>query len=274
VYASMFLHGRASSLDVGSTLTIGAPSGDRSKGLGAGKVTFNATRTISRRFEFAKSWIAAGFANSVFNNAGYQRPYVTDGKAAHFAGGVDFALPRKLTFGIGGFGLEPVGNQIIYSQTVPAASPAGSQSNMQYGTGMMPGGGMAPGMGSGGGMTTSPSASMPFYDHAHQSTVAPSTLRDYGASIRLSIPIHSGISLNTVVARSLPFNLTTARVGVAINVAHLPLASTSNAYIGHTDRALLASAVATAGTRAAENTEDNLHPLGPADCRIGPRGLK
>jgi len=152
VYASMFLHGRASSLDVGSTLTIGAPSGDRSKGLGAGKVTFNATRTISRRFEFAKSWIAAGFANSVFNNAGYQRPYVTDGKAAHFAGGVDFALPRKLTFGIGGFGLEPVGNQIIYSQTVPAASPAGSQSNMQYGTGMMPGGGMAPGMGSGGGV--------------------------------------------------------------------------------------------------------------------------
>jgi hypothetical protein len=62
---------------------------------------------------------------------------------------------------------------------------------------------------------------MPFYDQTQQSTVSASELRDYGATLSLSIPLRSALSLNTVVARSLPFHLTSVRVGVEINVAHL-----------------------------------------------------
>jgi hypothetical protein len=222
VYVSTFLRGRTRGFDVGSTLTIGAPSGDRDKGLGAGKVTVDATGTISRRFEFAKPWISAGFANSVFNNVGYQRPYVTDGNAAHFACGVDFALPRGLSLGIGGFGLEPVGKQTIYSQAAPASSQSGGQPNMPGGSGMMPGGGMGTGMPGTGGMTmpSTPPSSMPFYMAAQQSVVSASELRDYGPSLSLSIPLHAGLSLNAAIARSLPFDLTITRVGIAVDVAH------------------------------------------------------
>lgn len=222
VYASVFLRGRSGRFDVGSTVTVGAPSGDRNKGLGAGKVTVDATGTISRRFGFAKPAVSAGFANSVFNNVGYQRPYVTAGNAAHFAGGVDFVLPRGLSVGVGGFGLVPVGQQVVYSQAVPPGSQSGGQPNMPSGTGMMPGGGMGTGMPGGGGMTTpSPSSpSMPFYMAAQQSVVNASELRDYGPSLSLSIPLHAGLSLNATITRSLPFDLTITRVGIAVDVAH------------------------------------------------------
>jgi hypothetical protein len=223
VYVSAFLRGRAAGFDFGSSLTVGAPTGDKDKGLGAGKITADIAGTIARRFEFAKPWVSAGFANSVFNNAGYQRPYITDGNAAHFSGGVDFALPHKLAVGIGGFGLEPLGNQTVYSQTVlsSSSSNAASSSTSQTGGGMMPGGSMGPGMGNGGTTAMPPVSSMPFYDQAQHSTVSASELRDYGASLWVSIPLHSGISINTVVTRSLPFHLTAVRIGVGIDVAHL-----------------------------------------------------
>ncbi len=225
VYVSAFLRGKTAGFDLGSSLTVGAPTGDRDTGLGAGKVTIDGAATIARRLRLAKPWVSAGFANSVFNNVGYQRPYITDGNAAHFSGGVDFTMAHKLAFGAGGFGLVPVGNQIVYSQTMKAGSSgsAGGQTNPPNGGGMMPGGGMASGMGGGGGMTMPPVSSMRFYDQAHKSVVNANELRDYGASIWLSIPIHSGFSLNTLVTRSFPFDLTTVRVGVGIDVARLLL---------------------------------------------------
>jgi hypothetical protein len=217
VYASAFLRGRTGGFDIGSTLTLGAPSGDRSKGLGAGKVTVDAAGTVARRFEFVKPWISGGFANSVFNNVGYQRPYITDGNAAHFAGGMDFALPHRLSLGIAGFGLEPIGNQVVYSQPVATGS-SGNQSDTQPGNGMMPGAGMS-GMGPAN-TPNPPNPSMPFYGHGQQSTVPPGELRDYGASLSFSIRLNAGVSLNTSVAQSIPFSLTTAHIGIAVDVAH------------------------------------------------------
>ena len=223
VYVAGFLRGRAAGFDFGSALTVGAPTGDRNKGFGAGKVTIDATGMMARRFEFARPWVSAGFANSVFNNAGYQRPYTTDGNAVHVSGGVDFTLPRKLAVGIGGFGLLPIGNQIVYSQTVQAGSPGGTQQTGQQSGGMMPGGSMGPGMGTGngGGMTMPPATSMPFYDNAQQSMVSASDLRDYGATVWLSVPLHAGFSLGSVVSRSVPFHATTVRVSIGVDLARL-----------------------------------------------------
>ena len=224
VYVAGFLRGRAAGLDLGSALTIGTPTGDRSKGFGAGKVTVDATGTVARRFEFARPWVSAGFANSVFNNAGYQRPYTTDGNAVHVSGGVDFTLPRRLAVGIGGFGLEPIGNQVVYSATVQAGSPgAGTQQLGQQNGGVMQGGNMGPGMGTstGGAMTMPPATSMPFYDRAQQSVVSASDLRDYGASVWLSVPLHAGLSLGSVVSRSVPFHVTTVRVSIGVDLARL-----------------------------------------------------
>ena len=226
VYVAGILRGRAAGFNFGSALTAGAPTGDRNKGFGAGKVTIDATGIVARRYEFARPWMSAGFANSVFNSAGYQRPYITDGNAIHVSGGVDFPLPRKLAVGIGGFGLEPIGNQVIYSQTVHSGSSGngGSQQpGQQNGGGMMPGGGMGSGtgMGNGGATTMAPATSMPFYDRAQQSVVSASDLRDYGASVWLTVPLHAGLSVSSAVSRSVPFHSTTVRVSIGVDLAGL-----------------------------------------------------
>jgi hypothetical protein len=77
------------------------------------------------------------------------------------------------------------------------------------------------GTSTGGGMTMPPATSMPFYDHAQQSVVSASDLRDYGASVWLSVPLHAGLSLSSVVSRSVPFHLTTVRVSIGVDLACL-----------------------------------------------------
>ncbi len=225
-YLSTFVRGRTAGLDFGSVLTLGAPTGDKNRGLGAGKVTVDATETISHQFGIAKPWVSIGFANSVFGNAGYLRPYIADGNAAHFGGGVDFGLPHKLAAGVAGFGLAPVGNQVVYSQVVMTGTASGgSPSPVQGGGGMMSGGGMGMGMGTGagtgGGMTMPPGTPMPFYMTAQQSMVSAGELRDYGASLWGSIPLHPGVAFNAVVTRSVPFHLTSVHVGIGIDVGRL-----------------------------------------------------
>lgn len=209
VYGSVFLRGRRAGIDFGSTLTMGVPTGDRGRGLGAGKLTIDVAGTVSRNFTFVRPWISAGFANSVFNSVGYQRLYVSDGNAVHFSGGLDFPLPLKASVGVTGFGLEPIGKQTIYTQKAaqPALPPA-------TGNGMMTGG-MGSGMGNGG------TAMPPFNGPAQASAVDASELRDYGASVWLSIPLRTGFALNAGVARSIPFHLTTIRAGFAVDVGRL-----------------------------------------------------
>jgi hypothetical protein len=70
-------------------------------------------------------------------------------------------------------------------------------------------------------MTVPPATSMPFYDRAQQSVVSASDLRDYGASVWLSVPLHAGLSLGSVVSRSVPFHVTTVRVSIGVDLARL-----------------------------------------------------
>ena len=219
VYVAGFLRGHAAGFELGAAINMGTPTGDPSKGLGAGKLTGDATGIIARRYEFARPWLSAGFTNSVFNNVGYQRPYVADGNAAHFSGGLDLSVGRRLTMGFVGFALRPTGAQTVHSQTM-ATNMAGGPSVPGAG-GMMPGAPMMPGMGGPNGAGTSPDSSMPFYDRAQETVVSADELRDYGGSAWLSIRLHQGVSLNIGAARSVPFHLTTARVGLGIDVARL-----------------------------------------------------
>ncbi|TAM95581.1 MAG: hypothetical protein EPN45_22580, partial [Rhizobiaceae bacterium] len=215
-YLSGFLRGRAAGFDLSATINIGVPTGDPNKGLGAGQVTADATATVARRYEFTRPWLSAGFTNSVFNNVGYQRPYIADGNAAHFSGGLDLSVGRRFTMGFVGYALRPTGAQTVHSQTM-ATNMAGGSSVPGSG-GMMPGGPMMPGMGGPNGAGTPADGSMPFYDRAQETVVSADELQDYGASAWLSIRLHPGLSLNVGTARSVPFHLTTARVGLGIDV--------------------------------------------------------
>jgi hypothetical protein len=216
VYGSAFLRQPVGSYDLGATLTIAAPTGNRDEGLGAGRVSVDVNGTLQRRFEKLRAFVTPGYTNSLYNNVGYQRPFISNGNSIYGSAGFDYRLHRKFTVGVGGFGVHAMGDQMVISQ-MTATAP-----DMTSGPGMpgMPPGHMPPGMGSGssnsGSMTGS---SMPFYGHGPETTVPASDVSDWGASGWASWSLSPVVSLNLNVSRSVAYDLTTIRVGLGFNLS-------------------------------------------------------
>ncbi len=217
------LFGRAARMDLAASLTVGMPSGDKDLGLGAGKVTADLSGTVAHAFGRVRPFAGAGFANSIFNFA-YQRPYIADGNAAHFSGGADLRVAPQLSLGAGGFAVIPSGAQVVYSRIVTAQTP-GAQTAV-IGKGGAPGSGgsgYGSGNGSGGPPSSTPAKApphMPFLANA-VSTPSAADLRDYGAKAWAAVSLGRGVSLHFSVARSVPFQLTTARAGLGLDLPRL-----------------------------------------------------
>lgn len=212
-------------VELAAALTVGAPTGDRSRGLGAGKTTLDVTGTAARRFGSVRPFATAGVANSVFNNIGYQRPYVSDGNAGHFTGGIEFSIGRRFQAGAGAFAVRPFGEQMVYSRMSVASVPGGAGSTQPPAPPSPGMGGSMPGMGgwmSGTGQTM-PSGNPVMHVWERGSSVAatPNELRDHGVNAWVSVALHPAVALNVGIARSLPFHLTTARFGLGFNLSRV-----------------------------------------------------
>jgi hypothetical protein len=227
-YAMGSLYGRAARVDLGTSLLVGFPSGDKNLGLGAGKTTVDVSGTLSYAFERARPFVSAGFGNSVFNFA-YQRPYISDGNAAQLTGGIDFHTASHLAAGAAGFGVIPSGTQVVYSR-IAVGQNSGSQTALPGSGGSSGSAGGSGGSGSGsggagkGGSPTSTPvdapAHMPFLANS-VSTLPASDLRDYGANAWASVTVARGVTLNFAVAHSVPFRITTARVSLGLDLPRL-----------------------------------------------------
>lgn len=211
VYAQGQLLARAAGLDFSPTLTVGFATGDSSRGLGAGKATVDGTVTVAHIFESRlRPFVSAGLANYIFNNAAYQRPYISTGGATHFSGGLTAGLGRRVDVGVGGFAVAPIGDQEVTSREVVADAPRAPVSGMQPGMGHMPGGSNRP-----------LQPGMPSFTQATHATLRSSDLRDHGVNGWASIAIAPALSFQFAVARSLDFDLTTVRVGLGFNFGRL-----------------------------------------------------
>ncbi|MBI4905159.1 MAG: hypothetical protein HY820_16105 [Acidobacteria bacterium] len=221
IYTQGQLLARARGFDFSPTLTVGFPTGESGRGLGAGKLTVDGTVTVARTFESRlRPFVRAGLANYVFNNVAYQRPYISTGGAAHFSGGLTIGLGRRTSLGIGGFAVAPFGDQQITSREVmqgaSSASASVTPSAMGHNSGAMPGVGHMPGGSSG---VLQPGLP-PFMQVSH-ATVQASDLQDRGVNTWTSIAIHPALSIQIGVARSFDFDLTTVRVGLGFNFGRL-----------------------------------------------------
>ncbi len=234
-YISGLARGNAGRFLVGANVVVGFPTGDEARGLGAGKVTIDASGLVERRFERWRPFGRVGVANYVFNNIGYQRPYIATGNAAHFSGGVDFRAHRRVILGAGAFAVRPWGTQNVHSRMWDHGHTA------PPGSGPGPGaGGGGPGMGHGGGMsapgalpTATPTSAlglgtlqhmpgdMPFLPPTPGGEVPAEDLRDHGVSAWVSFRLHRSLTLNFSVSRSFPFELTTASVGLGFDLGRL-----------------------------------------------------
>lgn len=182
------------------SVSIGLPTGDRERGLGAGKVTADASGTLSWRFDKVRTFGTAGVTNSVFRNIGYQRPYITTGTAVYGSAGLEGTLTRWVGIGAGGFFLEPRGSQTVINRMTGGPMPA-------------PTTGMTGGMHGGGSMT---GMRVPA-----GTEVAAGELADRGANAWAWFAVNDAVSLNFTAARSVSLELTTVRVGLGFDIVRL-----------------------------------------------------
>jgi hypothetical protein len=116
-------------LNFGSVLTGALPTGDSSKGLSTGRVTFDWTSQVAREFGRWTPFASAGVANSLFDATYQHRPYVTLGDLAHFDVGTAFDLGRTLTVSASVYDIAPWGTQKVYSKVVTKSGGGGGGSS-------------------------------------------------------------------------------------------------------------------------------------------------
>jgi hypothetical protein len=213
-YVSAFLRRPARLYEVASGFTLSVPTGSKEQGLGAGRVSVDVNGTVRRHFETLHPFVGVGYTNSTFNNVGYQRPFISNGNAFYTSAGFDYRIGRRLTAGIGGFGLVAIGTQTLISQ----------MSNMQSmddpGSGIGGGPGMSNGMHDGLPAHPEMGAGTPVSHYVPIRTVAARDASDYGASGWTSWSLHTDVTLSLRFAYSAPNRLTTVRLGVGFDLSH------------------------------------------------------
>jgi hypothetical protein len=224
VTATGYALASAGRFDLGASLAVGFPTGDRDLGLGAGKTTVDLVAMLSRRIDRVRLFADAGFTNSIFANVGYQRPYITDGNAVHFSGGVEARLAPRLVLGAGGFAVRPTGRQKVVSRIpVPETESVTSALTATAAQPFPPPGQPGRGRGRGPGEPPIPGAGLrpPGVEPTAPVEATVEELRDHGPIGWVSLYLHPAVSLNFAVARSMPFQLTTVHFGLGFDVGRL-----------------------------------------------------
>jgi hypothetical protein len=108
-------------VNYGSSITFGLPTGDSSKGLTSGRVTFDWSNAFAREFGRWTPFANLGAGNSLMDTKYWHRPFVTLGAVAHFEAGAAFDLGRSLTLTASAYDVAPWGAQKVYSKTVTRA---------------------------------------------------------------------------------------------------------------------------------------------------------
>lgn len=209
-YVSAFLRRPARRYEVATGFTLGVPTGSKEQGLGAGRVSVDVNGTVRRHFESLRPFFGVGYTNSMFNNVGYQRPFISNGNAFYTSAGFDYRIGGRLTAGVGGFGLLAAGTQTVISQ----------MSNMQTMSAAGAGQGGLPGMSSGMPGHPGMGAGMPVGHHTPIATVAGRDASDYGPSGWISWSPHADVTLSLRFAYSAPNRLTTVRLSVGFDLSH------------------------------------------------------
>jgi hypothetical protein len=118
VFGQLQFADRNAVLNFGAVATVALPTGDSFKGLSTGRVTADVTAQVAKQLSRFMPFFSAGAGNSIFDSRYWQRPYITLGDVAHFAGGTAFNLGRSLTVNASFYDVAPWGNQKVYSRVV------------------------------------------------------------------------------------------------------------------------------------------------------------
>lgn len=119
-------------VNYGSSFTFGLPTGDSSKGLSTGRLTFDWSNAFAKEIGRFTPFANVGGGNSLMDTKYWHRPFITLGSVAHFEAGSAFDLGKSLTFTASAYDVAPWGNQKVYSRTV-TKSGGGSGGSTKHG---------------------------------------------------------------------------------------------------------------------------------------------
>jgi hypothetical protein len=106
-----------------SILTVAAPTGSKAAGFSTGSVTYDWSNIFSRTFSRVTPFATVGIANTLMDQPFFIRPFSSLGFLSHFEGGASYRLIHKISVGASVYGIEPAGQQRVYSQLVTVPNP-------------------------------------------------------------------------------------------------------------------------------------------------------
>jgi hypothetical protein len=112
-------------LNYAPSLTVTAPTGDESKGLSTGHVTYDWNNHFDRTFGRLMPYADVGIGNTVTDTPFFQRPFASYGKVVHFEGGALLSISKHAHVGGSAYAVKPSGEQTVVSRLgLPAQAEA------------------------------------------------------------------------------------------------------------------------------------------------------
>ncbi len=110
------------------SLTVTAPTGDESKGLSTGHVTYDWNNHFDRTFGRLMPYADIGIGNTVTDTPFFQRPFSSYGKVVHLEGGALLRIWQYASIGASAYTIEPSGEQTVVSRLGPTPQAQAGES--------------------------------------------------------------------------------------------------------------------------------------------------
>ncbi len=178
------------------SLTVTAPTGDESKGLSTGHVTYDWNNHFDRTFGRLMPYADIGVGNTITDTPFFQRPFSSYGKVFHLEGGALLRIWQYASIGASAYTIEPSGEQTVVSRLGP---PPQAQAGQNRGQGRKTG-----------------------VFELQQVTVGPAEIaRDRGASAWIMLTPSQTVDFHIGYSRSATYALDTVFFGVGFNIGSM-----------------------------------------------------
>jgi hypothetical protein len=122
VYMGLLFQAPNPALDYASTITAGAPTGSKTKGLSTGRASIDWDNRFEHSFSHLTPFFEGGLANTVPDSRFFTRSFTSVGAISHLEEGADLELFRHVSVGASAYQIVPFGNQKVISRLAKQGS--------------------------------------------------------------------------------------------------------------------------------------------------------
>jgi hypothetical protein len=195
VFSDLRLNEPGQLLNYASAIHLNTPTGDTSKGLSTGHVTWNFANHFDHALGDFAPFVNAGVGNTVMDTRYFHRPFITFGYSAQFEGGLEFD-PGRFSFSASAYDIAPWGHQTVFSRVFRC----GKSTHCSAGV---------------------PTTDRHSYQNASVSSGPADLVRDNGFNAGIDFKPTSRVDLEFDFSRSVPLQLDSYSFGIGIDLSWL-----------------------------------------------------